>query len=74
MWKIEGVETRQAKNQRNRWMQQIEQELADNPEMAQELRERLDEIAQTLADHNVALGNCLNDAQTLTNVVQTIND
>ncbi len=74
MWNIEGVETRQVKNQRDRWIQQTEQKLADNPKMAEELRERLDEIAQTLADHNVALGNRLNDAQTLTNAVQTIND
>ncbi len=34
----------------------------------------MDKIAQTLADHNVALGNRLNDAQTLTNAVQMIND
>ncbi|MCP4599592.1 MAG: hypothetical protein GY847_03470, partial [Proteobacteria bacterium] len=62
-------------------MQELENALNEDPDMARELRERLDEIQQNLTDHNAALTNHgvalharLNDAARLTDAVRVIND
>ncbi len=55
MWEIGGAETWERAKARREFMQQAQQDLDTNPEMAEAIRERLDEVAQLLADHQAAI-------------------
>ncbi len=81
MWQTEGTTTWKQHNRRLAQIRQIDQKLRDNPEMAEEMAERmqtlmanLQQVTGRLDNQDAALAGRLHDAQRLTNAVQTLNN